>query len=342
MNHASRFLPLGLVLATLIPLSAEPPPFDAAGLDAAVAREMPGTRALIVARGRDILYERYAADGGPDSPMPVLAASNVIVASLYGAGLRAGLLPPPDTKIEAALGRVRGSDVRFHEERIGNFLTMTAGLAGFNFPYWEGDPLQMIYRRKMLLGPGEVWNPEYEDAQVIIHLVGRLSGLTVPEATSKLLFEPLGISNFVWNRDPLGAYDLLTPVSLLPRDFLKFGQLHLAQGMWGETRILEAAWTEAASSSQVEVPFAKRRLESVVGMGYYWWIIERPGFKGYAAFSEGGQMEDSPQSILLVLPELGAVLLFWSIDPPASGATMDTWIDFLERNVVERLKTAAS
>ncbi len=337
MNYPSRFIFLIASALPLLSLSAESPVFDRQGLDAAVSAEMPGTMALLVARGGELIYERYGAQGGPESPMPVLQPSNLIVATIYGAGCAAGLLPPVDTKIEAAVGRTRGSDPRFHEETIRNFLTMTAGLATFNFPFWEGDPLQMIYRRKMLLGPGEAWNPEYEDAQVVLHLIGKLSGLPVQEAAGRLVFDPLAISSYLWNKDPLGAYDLLSPVSMLPRDFLKFGQLYIDGGQWEGKRILDAEWAKEATATQVAVPVAKRGVQSISGMGYYWWIVDRPGLKGYAATSEGGQLADSPQSILLVVPKAKAVLLFWNYESARTGATLDDWLEFLERNVVARL-----
>ena len=105
MNYPSRLIfPLAFAFS-LLSLSAESPVLDRQSLDAAVSAEMPGTMALLVAHGGELIYERYGAQGGPVAPMPVLLASNLIVATLYGAGYAAGLLPTVDTKIEAAVGR---------------------------------------------------------------------------------------------------------------------------------------------------------------------------------------------------------------------------------------------
>lgn len=87
---------------------------------------------------------------------------------------------------------------------------------------------------------------------------------------------------------------------LLPRDFMKLGQLHLNGGTWNGRRILTPEWSRRATS-----PLYELRNQQY---GYFWWVIEYP-YKGRTvrAFFAGG----NGGQVVMGIPELDLVIAFY-------------------------------
>jgi CubicO group peptidase (beta-lactamase class C family) len=87
-------------------------------------------------------------------------------------------------------------------------------------------------------------------------------------------------------------------VQFLPRDFMKFGQLMLDDGMWKGHRILSPEFVERASSCLYRIGDRC--------YGYLWWGVNMPYGDGtvytYSALGAGGQN-------LTVVPELDLVIM---------------------------------
>jgi CubicO group peptidase (beta-lactamase class C family) len=67
-----------------------------------------------------------------------------------------------------------------------------------------------------------------------------------------LLAEPLDIKRYYLSLSPSGDYVLSGSSRFQPRDFMKFGQLHLSDGMWNGRRIYTPEWSRRATSHLVE------------------------------------------------------------------------------------------
>jgi CubicO group peptidase (beta-lactamase class C family) len=88
---------------------------------------------------------------------------------------------------------------------------------------------------------------------------------------------------------------------LLPRDFMKLGQMMLDGGKWHGRQIVSSAWAERATSALVEI--------EEHGYGYYWWIEQYPymgdTLSAFFAGGNGGQ-------IVMGIPELDMVIAFYA------------------------------
>jgi CubicO group peptidase (beta-lactamase class C family) len=97
---------------------------------------------------------------------------------------------------------------------------------------------------------------------------------------TKVLFEPLGITNVRWEQDaqgiPIGGWGL----SMTPRDMARLGYLYLNKGQWDGVQVVSPEWVEAATTSQIP---AGDRLD----YGYQWWIVRESS--AYVALGRDGQ-----------------------------------------------------
>ena len=72
---------------------------------------------------------------------------------------------------------------------------------------------------------------------------------------------------------PPGDVTFTGGLRFLPRDFMKFGQLHLNGGTWNGRRIFTREWSQRATSALAYLPPYKSHY------GYLWWVREYP-YKG--------------------------------------------------------------
>lgn len=119
--------------------------------------------------------------------------------------------------------------------------------------------------------------------------------MTTAEFARHNLFEPLGITDFLWESDPQGYTDGWAGLYLHPRDLAKIGYLMLHQGQWEDMQIVSPDWVTEAT-----------RLQKKTGQGddygYGWWVPPPTQFVEFAAEGRGGQY-------IRVVPQLNMIIV---------------------------------
>jgi hypothetical protein len=96
------------------------------------------------------------------------------------------------------------------------------------------------------------------------------------------LFEPLGISDLLWQTDPQGYTRGWADLHLQPADAAKLGLFWLQRGSWGGRQLVSRDWIEESIRVQV-----------VTGggddYGYGWWLPRTTQTGEYRASGRGGQ-----------------------------------------------------
>ncbi len=132
-------------------------------------------------------------------------------------------------------------------------------------------------------------------------LVQKLTGQTALDYLRPRLFEPLGISQPVWDTSfegiSLGGYGL----RVRTEDIAKFGQLYLQKGQWNGKQLLPATWVEQASARQVSNG-SNPKSDWNQGYGFQFWRCRNNAFRGDGAFGQ----------YCVVLPEQDAVVAITS------------------------------
>jgi CubicO group peptidase (beta-lactamase class C family) len=171
---------------------------------------------------------------------------------------------------------------------------------------------------------------------VLSAILQEATGVTASEFARTNLFEPLGITDYIWESDPQGYSDGWAGLYLHPRDIAKIGYLMLHQGQWEAKQIVSSEWVQEAT-----------RFQKTTGRGddygYGWWVPPPTQFIEFAAEGRGGQY-------IRVLPELDLIIVTtgggfeWNDITPLLIPAMVDMVEPLPDNLtgVQKLKTTLS
>jgi CubicO group peptidase (beta-lactamase class C family) len=299
----------------------------AAALDRAFAeadKSTPrNTRAIVVMKEGHIIAERYADGIGIETPLLGFSATKSVMSALAGILVRKGALKLYEPVPVAAWqdpGDPRGVITLDH------LLRHTAGLAlGSSLQASLASALEPVNRMKFMEGdmaayaesmpletaPGTAWN--YHDGNTIIlaHLIRQAAGGTAADMmrfAQQELFGPLGMRHVAIEFDATGNAEGSSQMLASARDWARFGELYLNDGVVGGKRILPEGWVEYSASPTPN---------AWVGMGAGFWTnlgdsfgasyrVER-GWPRDAFFAQGtiGQYVIIVPSERLVIVRLG-------------------------------------
>jgi len=134
-------------------------------------------------------------------------------------------------------------------------------------------------------------------ANLALGMLGRAAGVSPLHTFDMLVAQPLEIRKYLWPLDPAGQPYGGGSVALLPRDFLKLGQLMLNAGRWNGRQVLSPDFVSRGTSSLYHL--------RNITYGYLWWIQTLPykdrTLHAFAALGSGGQS-------VTVIPELDLVV----------------------------------
>lgn len=239
-------------------------------LDAAFAEEDPAnlrkTRAVAVVYDGRLIAERYAP--GFDRTMPLLgwSMSKSVTNALVGILVKAGKLvlkapapveewPPDDPRAQITLDQL---------------LRMSAGLA-FNEAYAPfSDAVSMFYdstdfaayaaAKPLEAEPGAKWHYSSGTANIVARIVRRAAETTDKNYYVFLcreLFDKIGMHSAVFEPDPSGTFVGSSYVFATARDWARFGQLYLQDGIWNGERILPEGWVSYTTTPTPGAPLGE-------------------------------------------------------------------------------------
>jgi len=244
----------------------------------------------------------YPYDG--QTAHDVASVTKSVMTTLIGIAVDQGKLNLDDTVVSFFPDRtIANLDTRKEAITVRHLLTMSSGLQctrdgmeNDTVTAMHGSPdfVQFVLDLPMATDPGA----DFLYCSPAIHLLSPIlqqaTGMTTLEFARQNLFEPLGIIDIAWGRDPQGYYQGWGDLSLYPRDMAKIGQLFLQKGQWEGEQIVPREWVEEATTIQMtsstEDPY-----------GYGWWLS--PETEGvYRAAGRLGQN-------IIVLPSLNTILV---------------------------------
>jgi CubicO group peptidase (beta-lactamase class C family) len=157
------------------------------------------------------------------------------------------------------------------------------------------DWVQFTLDLKVKHIPGRYFEYCSPGMHVLSAILQQATGMTTAEFARVNLFEPLGITDFIWEADPQGYNDGWAGLYLYPRDLAKIGYLMLHQGQWEDMQIVSPDWVAEATKFQKKTGMGDN-------YGYGWWIPPATQFVEFAAEGRGGQY-------IRVLPELNLIVV---------------------------------
>jgi CubicO group peptidase (beta-lactamase class C family) len=221
------------------------------------------TKAVVVLRDGHVIAERYAPGYGIDTPILGYSATKSVISALTGVLVRQGKLAVDQP---APVAVWQNPDDPRHAITVDHLLRHTSGLAmgsSLNaslasafapvnrMKYCEPDMAAFAESSTLETAPGSAWN--YHDGNYVIlsRLIRDAAGghaTDVLRFARRELFDPLGMRGVTLEFDatgtPEGSSQMLAPA----RDWARFGQLYLDDGIIGGRRILPEGWVRYSAS----------------------------------------------------------------------------------------------
>jgi CubicO group peptidase (beta-lactamase class C family) len=319
------------------PVPALPGDVDAATLDAAIATAFTeddpddrrrNTRAVVVARDGELLAERYGDGFDADTPLLGWSMAKSVANALIGHAVLEGLLT-----VDQQVLRPGWEDDARADITLEHLLTMTDGLA-FEEVYDPGtDATQMLFTpedtgaygaaQPLVHPPGSVWSYSSGTTNLLCDVAQEATGLGV-ELAHEVVFAPLGMTSAVLEPDASGGLVCSSFLYATARDWARFGQLYLDDGVWQGERLLPEGWVAASVTPVAEA--------TDTPYGYQWWLNQGPNGTlrmpsvpedaFWASGNEGQQVVVLPSQGLVVV-RLGFSGAFsgveWGLEPMLAG-----------------------
>lgn len=301
--------------------------------------------ALAITRRGEIVEEIYGPTAGPDTALISWSMAKSFTHALVGLLVGEGLLDPA-----APAAVPEWADDSRSAITMQQLLEMNSGLA-FVEDYVDGEVSNVI---EMLFGEGNNDVAGYAASFALIHEPGRVfnysSGTTniisaICDRTIKQsrlaastaaflderLFEPLGMTSATVRCDPRGTFIGSSFVFATARDFAKFGQLYLDDGLVRDAngahqRLLPEGWVEHARTP------VRSSVPEGHWYGAHWWLWDDncdPGpdgagfdcsdINGFAAHGYEGQYT-------LVVPDRDLVVVRLGKTPTERQPEVRAWI----------------
>jgi CubicO group peptidase (beta-lactamase class C family) len=247
----------------------------------------------------------------------VRSISKSVVSLLWGIAQAEGKMPPLNTPVLDLLPDLADLKNQGRESiTIAHLFSMSSGL-DWNEPstynarndefglYWRSSQSRYLFDRPMAAPAGTRYNYNGGGTAVLAQILTDRVGMSLPDYARKMLFEPLGITDWEWQNDIRGRPLSFAGLRLRPRDMARIGRMVLGEekipGRWQGKQIVPAVWLTDSLRGHIDM-----LNEPGWQYGYQWWVgkIDALGVKRdwSGGFGNGGQR-------LFMVPELDLVVV---------------------------------
>lgn len=252
---------------------------------------------LIMQRGR-ILFESYDAGLDRNTPWISMSMAKSISTTLVGAAIHDGLIRSVDDPLTRYLPELAGGG--YEGVSVRHLLQMTSGvrwddthtdekserrrMLELQIAQQPGEILRYVGSQPSIAAPGTAWNYSTGETHVVGALLRAATGTWVADYLSQKIWAPFGMEHDAtwWLESPQGLEVAGSGISATLRDYARFGQFILNDGVAGNTRVLAEGWIHDATAPR---SVGGRQVD----YGYMWWAVpDRTGRHDDGAFSARG------------------------------------------------------
>jgi len=243
-------------------------------------RRLRRTRAVLVVQHGQLLAERYASGFDETTRFPGWSMTKSVLGALVGVLVADGRLTLDDRELMPAW---RTPDPRA-DISLEDLLRMRSGLA-FREDYADlrSDVIEMLFNRGDTAGyaagrplvarPGTVWSYSSGTTNILSAIVRqRVGEADYPAFPRRALFDPLGMASALMEADRSGTFVASSFMLATARDWARFGQLHLQDGVANGRRLLPEGWVRFCVTPTPQSPDGL--------YGAHWWLKLKPELGG--------------------------------------------------------------
>ena len=251
------------------------------------------TAGLLVLKRGEVALERYGMGNGPESRWTSFSTAKSMTSTLAGAALYDGSIRSLDDPVERYLPQMRGS--AYGGVSVRNVMRMASGVA-WDEQYdpkgksdivnlgaamasqKDGAVLELMRTRPRAVPQGAKFNYSTGESCLLGAVVRAAVGRPLADYYAEKVWGPAGMeADGYWQLESRNGLELAgLGVSARLRDFGRFGQFILEDGVAGGLRYLPVGWRDLAGQPDTEATgFGKLEKDYPLGYGYQWWTLPR-------------------------------------------------------------------
>ena len=303
-----RDLLFGVVTICIVLLPCFAQPVHGQSFDSLLtqAASLNPLNSLLISWKGEIVAERYYRGMRANRTVNVKSVSKSLISPLVGIAIRDSLLEGVHQKLVDLLPDYASHIEETHRDEIllHHVLSMTTGLEGTSFQNYgpwvaSSDWIKFALERPAVCHPSSCMTYSTGNSHLISVILSEVSGENLHSYARDVLFRPLGIPLYAWDRDPLGYYLGGNNMALRPRDMMRFGEMLKDEGQYNGVQLVPASWIKRMWDVYAISPWNGHR------HGYFWWSRTFGGERTHFAWGYGGQY-------IFIVPRLDLVVVMTS------------------------------
>jgi CubicO group peptidase (beta-lactamase class C family) len=230
--------------------------------------EFRGIHSLAIVKNGSLVHEAYFEGYQRNSLHTIYSVTKSISSALIGIAIDQDLIQSVEESVFPFFPQYNIQDSNKQRIKLSHILTLTTGLDWDekSFPYSDprntetqmiatNDWMKFVLERPIRSQPGIEWVYNTGSVHLLSGIIKQATGQFVDTFTELTLFQPLGIDEYEWNKDPQGfptTGATQQGLRLKLRDIAKFGYLFLNKGKWKEQQVVSQAWVEESTSKHID------------------------------------------------------------------------------------------
>lgn len=216
-----------------------------------------GTTAFLIIKNDSIYYENYAENYSAESQTNSFSMAKSITSALLFKAIDEGLIGSLDTKVNSILPEVQGEFA--NELTVGDLSSMSSGLnwnENYTSPfsvtaraYYHNNIRELIVGLEVVEKPGQSFNYLSGATQMLGMVLEKATKQTLSNYLSTSFWQPMGMhSDALWQVDSAesGLEKVYCCIASNARDYGRFGQLWLHNGLWNGQQLISKNLAEIA------------------------------------------------------------------------------------------------
>jgi CubicO group peptidase (beta-lactamase class C family) len=243
---------------------------------------------FLIARGEEILVERYQYGRSDRDQLASYSMAKTIVALLAGLAVKDGLIRSINDPAERYAEQLKGSE--YGRTPIKALLQMSSGVS-FKEDYVPGSDISVLNRATLMQEPGGSpvalrrfntriapagtrWTYASAETSVLGLVVAGATGRSLSDYALERLWVPLGAEQPAdWIVDATGREVAFAYFNAALRDWARLGLMLAHDGMWGGKQVVPRDWMLAATTVAPSDPHLRFSGGNWAGYGYQTWLI---------------------------------------------------------------------
>ncbi|MGC3873216.1 serine hydrolase domain-containing protein [Halomonas sp. GXIMD04776] len=253
---------------------------------------------LIVLKDGEVVYETYQRGNHKDTRWMSMSVAKSISSTLAGMAIQDGLIEGLDAQVVDYVPELEGT--AYEGVTLRNILMMSSGVA-WNETYTDvnsdrrdllraqiaqkpGGAMEVMAGLSRAAEPGAVNNYSTGETQILAAILDGALDQPLAEYLSEKLWQPYGMESDAtwWLASPGGVEIGGSGIGATLRDYARFGQFILEDGMIDGSRVLPEGWVEEATTPKTLAG------GEALDYGYMWWTGWTPDSKRDGAFAAVG------------------------------------------------------